>query len=100
MEPERNVTDNDIGLSYRLYGVAPVQAEGTVGSKPFYFRVRHKEWTFAVALTAEVNPVDIEGGQQGFYCEGRHGKHEEARRLVLFNQMRQNLQSYLFELER
>lgn len=31
-----------------LGGNCPVQAEGTIGGKPFYFRARGKHWSFAV----------------------------------------------------
>ena len=78
MEPERNVTDDAIGLSYRLYGAAPVQAEGIIAGKPFYFRARHEEWSFSVAPTAEADPVDVESERQGFYREGQYGRRDEA----------------------
>jgi hypothetical protein len=39
---------------------APVQAEGTVNGRRFYFRSRHKEWTFAVAEHPDINPVTLE----------------------------------------
>lgn len=45
---------------------APVQADGTVAGKPFYFRSRHDEWTFAIALDGG-DPVVIEAGNPGFF---------------------------------
>jgi hypothetical protein len=39
---------------------APVQAEGTVAGRPFYFRSRHEEWTFSVAEQPGVDPADLE----------------------------------------
>jgi hypothetical protein len=39
-----------------LYGNCPVQAEGTVGGKPFYFRARGEHWSFRVAEPGE-DPV-------------------------------------------
>lgn len=29
-------------------GNCPVQAEGLIGGKPFYFRARHEHWSFGV----------------------------------------------------
>lgn len=31
-----------------IYGVAPVQAEGTVDGKPFYFRSRGNRWSMRI----------------------------------------------------
>lgn len=37
-----------------------MQAEGTVAGRPFYFRARYDEWTFAVADQPGVDPGDID----------------------------------------
>ena len=37
-----------------------MQAEGTVAGRPFYFRARHDEWTFAVAEQPGADPVAID----------------------------------------
>lgn len=29
-------------------GNCPVQAEGTIGGKPFYFRARHEHWSMGI----------------------------------------------------
>jgi hypothetical protein len=44
---------------------APVQAEGTVGGRPFYFRARHDEGSFAVAEVDGVDPADFEASEPG-----------------------------------
>jgi hypothetical protein len=55
----------------------PVQAEGTLCGKPFYFRSRHEEWSFAVSEDPDVDPVDIQlpeqGTLHGFFVEGPFG---------------------------
>lgn len=43
MDPHSEVIIDWIG------GNCPVQAEGTVGGYPFYFRARGQKWTFEVA---------------------------------------------------
>jgi hypothetical protein len=56
---------------------APVQAEGTIAGKRFYFRSRHEEWTFSVSENQEIDPVDIisadDAKGKGFFLEGRYG---------------------------
>ena len=52
---------------------APVQAEGTVAGHAFYFRSRHEEWSFAVALSPEIDPADVCFPDQGFYREAPYG---------------------------
>lgn len=49
-------------------GMCPVQAEGTVGGFPFYFRARHTSWEFAVAEKGK-DPVDVccDPAMKGFY---------------------------------
>lgn len=39
---------------------APVQAEGTIASYPFYFRARWDEWSFAVSERAGLDPAAID----------------------------------------
>lgn len=39
-----------------LGGNCPVQAEGTINGKPFYFRARHTSWTFSVGGDPYVAP--------------------------------------------
>jgi hypothetical protein len=71
---------------------APVQAEGTVASKSFYFRSRHDAWSFAIALTANVDPVDIDRPEKGFLRQANYGVGssdasymplEDARRIII-----------------
>lgn len=52
---------------------APNQAEGTGASKAFYFRSRRGDWSFAVALSPSVDPVDIMHAGQRFFREGACG---------------------------
>ncbi len=43
-----------------------VQADGAVAGKPFYFRSKYDEWTFAIASDGG-DPVMIEAGNPGFF---------------------------------
>lgn len=47
-----------------LGGQVPVQAEGRIAGRPFYFRARHDEWSFAVADDPEGDAL-----QARFGCE-------------------------------
>jgi hypothetical protein len=66
-----------LGLKGTLYGLAPVQAEGTINGFKFYFRSRHNEWTFAISEYPEIDPVDIQfpetGKLYGFFAQGEYG---------------------------
>ena len=71
---------------------APVQVEGTIAQHAFYFRARHEEWSFSVALSPEVDPADICFPSQGFFREASYGSSrfaasymplEEARQIVV-----------------
>ena len=71
---------------------APVQAEGTIAEHAFYFRARHKEWSFSVALSPEVDPADICFPSQGFFREASYGSSRfaagymplpEARQIII-----------------
>jgi hypothetical protein len=56
---------------------APVQAEGTIAGKRFYFRSRDQEWTFSVSESQEIDPVEITSAEdakgEGFFIAGRYG---------------------------
>ncbi len=71
---------------------SPVQAEGTVAQHAFYFRARHEEWSFTVALSLEVDPADISLPSRGFFREAVYGYSRfaasymplpEARRIII-----------------
>lgn len=71
-------------LEYALTTTAaPVQAEGTVAGRPFYFRARHDEWTFSVSESAGLDPVDVGEADavtgRGWYRSGRVGWPWEFR---------------------
>lgn len=67
---------DDLQYAFTCTG-APVQAEGTVCGKPFYFRSRHEDWSFAVSENPEVDPVDIQlpeqGALHGYFVEETYG---------------------------
>ncbi len=72
--------ESELHIEY-LGGSGPVQAWGTIGDKPFYFRARHDRWSFAVALDPNVDPADIARPEQGFYREqpyGQPGSHDAS----------------------
>ena len=80
------------GLDYTFTCTAsPVQAEGTINGKAFYFRSRHEHWTFAVSEDSNINPIDIESSEQGFFIEKQYGNKsydasymplDEAKRII------------------
>jgi hypothetical protein len=70
LESTRILHDEALQLEGRIYGHCPVQAEGTVAGKAFYFRARWDAWSFAVADSVLDDPVDIQLPGQGFLCEG------------------------------
>jgi hypothetical protein len=59
---------------------APVQAEGMLEGRPFYFRSRHQEWTFAVAERDGVDPVDLESSEGEDLGWVRHGRFDAPSR--------------------
>lgn len=48
-----------------LGGNCPVQAEGTVCGKPFYFRARWEHWSFRVGTDPIGNPEWLREGEWG-----------------------------------
>jgi hypothetical protein len=63
---------------------APVQAEGTVGERLFFFHARHDEWTFAVAEQSGDDPAALDpaaDGYRGWFRSGRLTEHEAASHL-------------------
>lgn len=75
---------------------APVQAEGTVAGRPFYFRARGAWWSFSVSERPDVDPVEIDSAEaaagRGWWRGGDYGPSgryaasymplEEARQLI------------------
>lgn len=78
MEFERQIEDRSIQLQCHLYGHAPIQSEGTVLGKRLYFRARYDEWTFAVALSEEVDPAEIDFPEQGFFRQAKYGQPKKS----------------------
>lgn len=50
-----------------LGGVCPVQAEGTINGKPFYFRARHGKWSLDIA-DSTFEAVDASMGGRASLC--------------------------------
>jgi hypothetical protein len=42
-----------------VYGLVPVQGEGVIDGRPWYFRARGCKWSFSVADTEDGDPVDV-----------------------------------------
>jgi hypothetical protein len=70
---------------------APVQAEGTLSGKPFYFRARHSSWSFAAArksnLDAKALVLPERGSGEVFLIQGKFGNASymsvsKARKLI------------------
>lgn len=46
---------------------APLQIEGNVNGKAFYFRARWDQWTFAISYDDKVHPAKILSSKDGFF---------------------------------
>ena len=83
------IVNAKLGLKGILYGLAPVQAEGTINEFLFYFRARHDEWTFAVSENPEIDPVDIQfpdsSKQYCFFAQGQYGLGFESKASYMDN---------------
>lgn len=67
----------------RLGGNCPVQADGTIGGEPFYFRARGSHWSMGIGP----QPVDApEWYHQELWCDDPYGagwmSKEEAERMI------------------
>ena len=71
----------DLKLNGKIYGAAPVQAEGTINGYLFYFRARWDTWTFSISENSDISPEDIDmpeaGKKYGYFAEGHIGKEWE-----------------------
>ncbi|HXT40710.1 MAG TPA: hypothetical protein VN887_11920 [Candidatus Angelobacter sp.] len=74
IEPDRRLQDSELELSGCIYGHCPVQAQGAVRGRSFYFRAKHDEWSFSLAMRPDTESVDICSSAQGFYRSGSYGK--------------------------
>jgi hypothetical protein len=52
---------------------SPVQAWGTVKGRDFYFRARGEYWTFAVSESPDIDPINMQNANHGFFREERYG---------------------------
>lgn len=75
---------------------APVQVEGTLCGKPFYFRSRHEHWSFAVSEDPNVDPADIQtleqGSAYGLFVEERYGEKSFAASYMPIDEAEQIIQ--------
>lgn len=62
--------DKNLRIEY-LGGECPVQAEGTVDGKPFYFRARGNFWSFALSEDTTISSPDEDTAD--FYVEEEYG---------------------------
>lgn len=92
MENERLIDHPELKLKGRIYGAAPVQAEGTINNLPFYFWAKYNEWSFAVSKNPSIDPVDIQipeiAEKHGFLIEGEREKAsyltpEESEKMII-----------------
>lgn len=74
-----------------LGGNCPVQAEGTVGGKPFYFRARGEHWSMGIGGDPVGHPSDPEDERPEWHRQRAWGdgpfaagwmEEDEARRLI------------------
>jgi len=71
-ESERTVFDADLGLECSIYGHAPVQADGRLGGKPFYFRARFRNWSFVLCTRSDILDAAalVPADEPGFFHDG------------------------------
>lgn len=87
-DSERDVRDAALLLECRIYGYAPVQADGRLAGHPFYFRARWDHWDFVLCTNADIDPSCLgqgdepgpfrEGEFEGFALWGDFGSDAEA----------------------
>lgn len=74
-----------------LGGYCPVQAEGTIDGKSFYFRARGRRWTMGIGGDPVGHPSELEGKRPEWYRERVWGdspyaagwmEEDEARRII------------------
>jgi hypothetical protein len=64
----------------RLYGFCPVQANGTVNGLPFYFHARFDTWTFAIASTPDIDPIQVAiQNAPGFRMQRKYRKRTRGK---------------------
>ena len=75
------IADRSIAYTF-ITDVAPVQAIGTVGGRPFYFRARHDEWTFGVSAIDGRDPETVDAAVasagEGWFRRGHIGARWES----------------------
>jgi hypothetical protein len=65
------VNDEMHSFSFELHGWAPVQALGEVGTREFYFRARHTDWSCEVSDSSGELPSDGRATSDAFIREGK-----------------------------
>jgi hypothetical protein len=66
------------GWDGNIGGLCPVQGEGTVDGKPWYFRARGDRWSMYVAEREGADPVDVGFEEAGWMAMGDYGTWPEA----------------------
>lgn len=72
-EFEREVRDETLQLHYKIDGYGPVQAQGTLQDKSFYFRAKYDTWDFTLVDAGE-DPTEWKVTDNSFQCSGPYGK--------------------------
>ena len=65
-----------------LGGNCPVQAEGTIDSKPFYFRARGETWSIGIGKNPVVSPEWSYREDFGSWPEAGWMTEDEARAFI------------------
>ena len=68
------MSDPQITIEF-ITTAAPVQAQGLVGGRPFYFRARWNEWTFSISEDPAVDPADFSSPGEDDYWFFRQGTY-------------------------
>lgn len=67
------------GMNLSVGGACPVQGDGTVDGLPIYFRARSDGWSFSIAQSSDLDPVNVSWETApGWWTEGDYGQFPDA----------------------
>lgn len=85
MSDELDLTDPSLKLEGRVWGYAPIQAEGRVAGRGFYFRERHDHWDFSIWAREPESPAFPKKSDSGLRKGGSCApsfSHFDAAKLI------------------
>jgi len=75
-ERDDDFTERPVGI---LRGYVPVQGEGIIDGKPWYFRARGDSWSLSISENTGGSPIEVRwGNESGWYYEDNWGEWPDA----------------------